>query len=315
MSRNIKSNEGNVTIDFALKKGKDVAATILTPEGAPAKGAKIALGVAGSQISVKNGDIDRGSTYSAQQLDSDQSGQFRFSPQETPFQLVITHPSGYAYIKALPEGIPEIIKLKRWAKVEGIFRIGKKTVANVPISLSVETIYSYGKDVPNIHTTHYVTTEKNGQFVFERVVPGKGRIGRRIMLTVNDGAREVTSSTTITENFPAGETTHIELGGTGGRPVIGKLKPPKGFKGKARWNFALVHARPESDQPNNPYYRASVDRDGTFRIDDMHDGIYTLRVQFSQHAVGYLPNQIIIVPEADRKRPNEPFDLGDLRLE
>ena len=315
VSRDIKSNEGNVTIDFALKKGKDVASTILTPEGAPAKGAKIALGVAGSQISVRNGYIDRGSTYNSAQREADQSGQFRFPPQATTFQLVITHPSGYAYIKALPEGIPEIIKLKRWAKVEGIYRVGKKPVANVPISLNVETIHSRGKDVPNIHTTHYETTGKNGRFVFERVVPGEGRIGRRIVMTVKDGTREVTSSITIKENFPAGETTLIELGGTGGRPVIGKLKPPKGFKGKVRWNFALVHARPEPDQSNNPSYRASVDRDGRFRIDDMIDGTYSLRVRISQHAAGYLSIQIITVPEADRKKANEPFDLGDLTLE
>ena len=37
-------------------------------------------------------------------------------------------------------------------------------------------------------------TDGEGHFVFERVLPGKGHIGRRMIFMVNEGATEVTSS-------------------------------------------------------------------------------------------------------------------------
>src|SRR5665213_3645673 len=97
-SREIKSTEGKVTIDFALKRGKDIIAKVVTPRNLPAAGAKVALGVAGSQISVLNGAIDDGSTYSPRET-ADEAGRFHFPPQDKAFQLVIVHPSGYAHIK------------------------------------------------------------------------------------------------------------------------------------------------------------------------------------------------------------------------
>ena len=70
------------------------------------------------------------------------------------------------------------------------------------------------------------------------------------MLTVDDGATEVTSSCMIPAEFPAGKTVHIDLGGTG-RAVVGKLRPPDGFKEKVRWNFALVTGRSASAERSN----------------------------------------------------------------
>ena len=69
------------------------------------------------------------------------------------FQLVITHPSGYAHIKLPPEWeSARIIHLEPWARVEGTFRIGKTPAANVPITLDVAGRDSYGDDVPSIFT-------------------------------------------------------------------------------------------------------------------------------------------------------------------
>ena len=125
VSRDIKSTEGKVTIDFELKKGKDIVAKVVTPRNLPAENAKVALGVAGSQINIQNGEIDDGSTYSTR-LETDNAGRFHFPQQNKPFQLVIVHPSGYAHIKSPSEWeSARIIHLEPWARVEGTFRIGK----------------------------------------------------------------------------------------------------------------------------------------------------------------------------------------------
>jgi len=258
VSRDIQSDEGMVQVDFALERAADIAATVLTPDGQPAAGAKIALGIAGSQISVKNGVFD-GST-SAARCDTDDAGRFHFPMPEGPYQLVILHPAGYAYLKSAEKKTAGSITLTAWARVEGTFRVGSKPMGNVPIAINTGTVSSYGKDVPNIFTHHYVTCDPDGRFVLERVFPGDGWIGRRLMLTVADGAEDVTSSAMMPANFPAGKTTHIDLGGAG-RAVAGRLAPPASFQGQALWNFALVDAAIDAAMPGMPTPPADLQDD------------------------------------------------------
>jgi Zn-dependent protease with chaperone function len=315
VSRDIKSDEGQVAIDFEVKKAKDVVAKVVTPQNVSAIGAKVAMGVAGSQVNINNGDIDDGSTYSAR-LTTDETGTFHFPAQDTKFQLVITHPLGFAHISSTPEWeLTRIIHLEPWSRVEGTFRIGKTPASNVPLSLTVSSVHSYGEDVPSIFNTHYVTTGPGGRFVFERVIPGTGWIGRRLMLTVDDGATDVTSSAMIAAEFPAGKTVQIDLGGNG-RAVVGKLLPSDGFKVKVRWNFALVDVRSDAndDRSKNPNFTATVDRDGTFRIDDVPTGDYALSVSFQRDDPGRLQNYRFKVPPLEGNRAAEPVDLGELKL-
>jgi hypothetical protein len=339
VSREIESDEGDVRIDFKLEKGQNVAATVLTPSGAPAAGAKIALGVAGSQISVENGEIDDGSTYAAR-LEADEAGRFSFPPQEGPFQIVVTHPTGFAHLNSADGPIAETISLTAWARLEGTFRVGAEPVANAPITLNIETVHSYGPDVPSIFTHHDVTTGPDGRFVFERAFPGEGRVGRSMLLMVDEGATEVTSSRRDTVVLAAGQTSVIELGGVG-RPVMGKLAPPERHQGKVLWNFALVHVQadvpPAPDVPPDlpdaaelerewrealnelraasPYFSVSVDRDGSFRVEDVPAGIYKLSVRFQQDAPGQLANYEFSVPVMESGRSDQPLDLGVLTLQ
>ena len=168
---------------------------------------------------------------------------------------------------------------------------------------------------PSIFTQHEVTTGPDGRFVFERVIPGHGRIGRRIMLTVDDGAKDVTSSRMIAADLPAGKMVHLELGGTG-RPVVGKLQPPEGFAGKVRWNFAMISviSAEAETRPDLPNFWATVDRDGSFRIDDVPAGGYLLTVRFDRDAAGHLFDHRFEVPPVGGDREGRPVDLGTLRL-
>ena len=317
-SRDIKSHEGNVTIDFELKRGKNIIAKVVTPRNRPAAGAKVALGVAGSQIMVKNGDIDDGSTYCTR-LDTDDAGRFHFPPQSKDFQLVILHPSGYAHIKSPAEwDLARIIHLEPWARVEGTYRIGKTPTANVPLTISVAGLYSNGEEVPHIFSTYEATTGPDGRFVFDRVVSGRGRIGRRLRMPVKDGAAEVASSCLIAADFLGGKTLHIDLGGTG-RAVVGKLQPPEGVHEKIRWNLALVVAATEGAevQWEGVYSTATVDGDGRFRIDDLPAGDYGLSATLDREggAELRLSNHRFTVLPAKEGESAQPMDLGTLTLQ
>ncbi len=50
------------------------------------------------------------------------------------------------------------ITLEPWAPVEGIFRVGRDPVANVPITLNLAGRDSFGTDPPHIVTHHDVPT-------------------------------------------------------------------------------------------------------------------------------------------------------------
>jgi uncharacterized GH25 family protein len=312
VSREIKSTEGNVSLDFELKPASNLIAKVVTPDLKPAAGASVAIGIAGSQINVKNGRIDDGSTYAARAA-TDSAGRFRFPPQDKDFQLVVTHDTGYAHIKSPRRwDTARIIRLEPWARVEGTFRVGRTPTANAPLNLQVLDRGSYGNDVPSVFTDHQVTTGPDGRFDFDRVIPGKGRIGRGITFMVDDGATEVTSSCRILADLPAGKTVHIDLGGTG-RAVIGRLQAPEGGGKLVRWNFAEISARParDEDQTTGPYLTATVDREGRFRIDDPPPGAYMLSIHFQGGEMSYPEVLRFVVPSSE----GAPVDLGTLKLE
>ena len=232
---------------------------------------------------------------------------------------MITHPSGYAHIKFTAEwDRTRIIHLEPWARVEGTFRIGKAPVANVPIWISVEGLRSYGNGVPSIFTNHEVTTGPDGRFVFERVVAGRGQIGRSLRMTVKDGAAEVASSSMIAADFPGGKTVHIELGGSG-RAVVGKLQPPEGFHEKIRWSHAMVVVATEGAEVRlgDAYITATVGPDGRFHIDDAPVGDYSLSARVDRPGVPplILQKRRITVPQAKEGESAQPVDLGTLTLQ
>jgi hypothetical protein len=144
--------------------------------------------------------------------------------------------------------------------VEGVFTVGLQPAAGVTLNINSNAIHSYGQGQPHIFTTHRTTTGAGGSFVFERVLPGKARLGRRILLMVDDGATEVTSSKMVPIDPAAGETTRVDLGGVG-RAIIGRLAPPVNYKEKVLWNFALIHARAHLPQLKSPPVPADARND------------------------------------------------------
>jgi hypothetical protein len=316
VSRDIASNEGTVAIDFELKTGKNIVAKVVTPRNAPAAGANVVLAGAGSHIWMFDGTISDGPAYCTRAI-ADETGVFYFPPQDTNFKLVISHPSGYAEFNSSPEwDLTRIIHLEPWAKVEGTFRVGRVPVPNATISINLDSRpHVLGDDGPDVLAQYFTTTGPGGRFVFDRVIPGHGRIGRMLMPTVADGAMSMDSSCRLATSFVGGQTLQIGLNGTG-RPVVGKLLPPEGFAEPVRWNLAQVRVQLAAAEirRNVEQWSATVDREGKFRIDDMPPGDYSLSVRFQQDPPDNLRDYRFKVLLPDGDRAEEPVDLGELRL-
>ena len=114
----------------------------------------------------------------------------------------------------------------------------------------------------------------------------------------------------------AGNTVHMDLGGTG-RAVVGKLRPPQGFDGKVYWQFAIatLQSGGPKARPVRPSFKVTVAGDGGFPIDDVPAGCYSLSVRFQRDGVGRLRDQPVTVPSTQTSSSDEPIDLRTLTLE
>jgi hypothetical protein len=340
VSRAIRSDEGEIAIDFALKKGQDLSAVVLTPDGQPAAGARAAIAPPGQNVALDNGMIRDNANVTAR-TETDEAGRFRMLPQEGVFHLTVTHPSGFARLRSEEGSVPAEIKLTPWARVEGTFRVGARPVAGVTLDLQVtpEPLANEPGRQGLFYASYQATTDAAGRFEFDRVLPGRGRVGRRLIRMVDEGATEVTSSKRETVMTTPGATLQVELGGRG-RPVVGQLIPPKDQEGQVVWSFASIGLNPftpvappaDPNDPasmqlrmawqqnieqirNSPSFQASCDKTGAFRIDDVPPGDYQLRVNSYEKPGGQLRNYSVTVPAFEGDELEEPLDLGELQLE
>jgi hypothetical protein len=70
----------------------------------------------------------------------------------------------------------------------------------------------------------------------------------------------------------------------------------------------------EAELERQPNYHASIDRDGSFRIDDMLPGKYVVKMRFHDGVEGMLPERIFEVPIVANEDITTSIDLGELRM-
>jgi hypothetical protein len=298
-------------------KGNEVAATVLTPEGIPAVRAKVVIGLAESTIRIQGGEVDSLADASAFR-ETDAVGRFHLTARAPDFWLVITHPSGCVQINGLPNSNPGVIRLAPWARAEGAFRAGRKVQRHAKVSI-IGGHQLYWPNGP-FCVINYQETDSDGRFVFERVFPGTGRIGRSFVFNPRNDSLAMTSRSWLPATFLAGKTATIDLGTTG-RPVIGQLRRAPNTKDQIPWSRALVGVRPDvagvHSNPHLHHFTATVDRDGNFAIDDVPVGNYLLDVRITnEDRVDIaLKSLHVSVPAVNEKLSQRPVDLGVLTLE
>ena len=355
-SRSFAAGEGEVTYDFKLNPGTvptrpAVTGVVLLPDDTPAADAEVALASKSFAPYVSNGSPSHPRRCPIDRTGRD--GTFRFEPQNEPVAVMAFHDRGFAEateseLEALPG---HALRLVEWGRVVGILRIGAGPGAKQQVNLDPKRAGAGRDGKAHIDFGYQTQTDDQGRFVFERVVPGPASISR----VVPTSPHSSTFGRWFGLDVPRGATAKITIGGTG-RPVVGRVVVPRGGKllfdpTAIRCSFRLLPP-PVGDpsffdqtmprelrrtwyqhwilteegkaylayQEDRRFYGFAVQRDGSFRIDDVIPGAYelTLRVLSAPAPPGSPPaaeaKRAVTIDPIPGGRSDVPLDLGRIEL-
>jgi peroxiredoxin len=262
---------------------------------------------------------------------------------------VVAHDEGYTEVTDEELAAEPNIVLEPWGWLEGVLRVGGRALSRE----SVHLYYYSGRPWVSMHYNG-VRTDANGCFAWDRLVPGKVKICYMFRL----GGVMVTRTRCEIIDVSPGQTTNVTIGGSG-RAVTGKFVAigyePIWHRGQVSIDLKL----PEPARPNDynemifverrewddnwrrqteegrlyekmertqrgRSYRAKIERDGTFRVDDVPPGEYELRACLGSKIGGKVvwgarkqvpaPDCEFVVPDVNETDANEPLDLGVIKV-
>lgn len=331
----IDKKKGPQDLYFQLKSSDGIKGRVSTPDGHPATGAVIALGMVQRDAVIENGAL-RHAGAPAPEKASDRwrlpvmvtagtDGTFQLPPEtDSTAAVLITHTSGVREIPLSEFQKQPEVTLQPWGRIEGKVLWADKAGPNQRISLSIHRdTYGYPGVIAQYEKTQ---SGPDGTFVFERVLPGLVQLSCPI--TAGSAGSDLTEI-----NLP-GLTSHITvqpganqaiMGGTG-RMVKGKLTGP------GPWEDVTFHFHPSAPFAGGPgddemwkawssfqsgplgpvFFRndLKVNADGTFEVTGVLPGSYQVFFRRpGQNA--WLASGRFDVPAESPGQPLEPLDAGE----
>jgi hypothetical protein len=343
ISRVIKDDQSEVTLDFKLEKGKGPTGIVRLPSGEPAAGVEVAMVMANNyQFQIYNGENQQAETLS---VETDAEGKFVLPYPGADFKIVCLGDAGWAELDGTTDSDNLEVTLVPWSKVEGVVLQGKTPLSSEQINLNVSRTYE--QNGPQVRWFYQVTAEADGTFSFDRVPAGTLTVSRQLKYAEIGGSWVTASSHSKQVTVEPGKTATLQLGGKG-RAVIGQLALPKDYTGTVSWHMGAVQlqenpdahaaaqnvfqflgraiaqatapaARPIQAPAQTPRsYAAVPDGEGKFEIVDIEPGTYQMSLQLfvpegnerSWPPQGTL-QEVVIVPEGPE---DETVDLGKFEI-
>jgi peroxiredoxin len=332
----------------------ELSGRVVDAAGNPVADAQVALSAEKIGVLVSHGKLQpmRGDIADSRIVQTNSEGVFTLGEQPTEkFGLVVAHDKGFASVGSDEFIDSNEIRLRLWGRIEGqISRDSDARGRKVWMSGLPNSTWFLNK-LEYWYETEY---DADGRFVFERVPAGWFEAG--YLIRTGDSSWSITCRTPV-EVEPS-RIAHVTLGGSG-RPVVGRFVPPESY-GKAVYFGnglrALATARREEPRPDNydamtkreqgqwrkewrkrdeyrkyrnaywhdpnwRHYTFRINKDGSFRIEDVIAGEYEFTVWIEERLTGGgRPEEIasysgtIEVPQMPGGRTDEPLDLGKLEL-
>ncbi|HUK83636.1 MAG TPA: carboxypeptidase-like regulatory domain-containing protein, partial [Verrucomicrobiae bacterium] len=303
-------------LTFKLAKGEGIAGAVLGPDGNTAAGVQIVMPTGTSWVEVEDGRLTP-MGYEVAQTVSDPFGFFLFSPQTDASLIVAINDSGFAKVTDAEFKTNAVVRLQTWGIVQGVVKTGTRPAANQAVTLLYPVGEGFDPQKPHVFGQNNATTDENGRFRFERVMPGQVSVSKKFKM--NDWRSNYSSRATAV--VAPGQTVDVNVGGNG-RPVVGRIEIPADLKdgswviGEARLTTNVK--MPKFDLPDEvekmtaeerkawykkwqqspegkafreaqrraieqrKNYAVQLQRDGSFRVDDVPEGSYVMNVSLAE---------------------------------
>lgn len=265
-SRLIENDEGSIELTFRMKRAAPKASepgtktgplrtgVVIAPNGKPAVDARILVFISPTDIYVTLDNLDH-----HLQASTDRKGEFtlpsvkfedrqdRERGRENRFALVLVHEDGCRYLSGedfdrnynTASGTEaEPITLEQWGELKGTLSIGDRPGEGARLNANRRNSDSD----PRFDFSSETVTGKGGIFSFNKLFPGAYSVSRNIVTQRSDNSTSWTVAISRGVSISSGKNAGITLGGTG-RPVIGHVNYPDGFKERleAGNQYVTVH--------------------------------------------------------------------------
>jgi hypothetical protein len=358
------TGESEVRLEIELMKAPLAGGIVVTPTGQPAARATLVVCGRNEQAQMDlPGRFQIGSRSSASTL-ADAQGHFRLPPKHAPEVVVVAQAEGFAEVPFSKVTSNTVISLQPWGRIEGTAQLGGKPLVNETIRLGSMGWRMNRSTRVTLHLGATTDAEGRFAFETIPPGEWKVQLEVNKRSEGGSGVRVLAFSHGVPVTVRSGETTSATLGGHG-RTVVGKAvaptalapgvwtensvvlilkiagsppKPPKldSFRSSADFQAAndayleqaQAYWRSETgltQQRLQREYRAMFARDGSFRIDDVPPGDYTVKVnlteppkasdgnRFNFRSIASLERDVTI-PELIGASDGTPVDLGILEL-
>ena len=325
-------------VAFRLTEDRGITARVLLPDGKPAAGATVALAMVQREATLEHGMLRHADDPLPEKdserwrwprfVKADAEGRFQLPAENDPTAAVLmVHERGIRET-TLAELKPDMdVKLQAWARLAGRVQWGRVPGTNRHVRLSAHRdTYGYPGVIAQSERT---TTDADGRFTMERVLPGVVQLSCPIPATSGNpsGLTEINLPGMTTQLTVQPGNNSALLGGQG-RVVNGRLV------GRESWSDVTFHFHPtaprigfagdheiwsawrhlESSSVGPVFFRKDlkVSPDGSFEIPDVLPGSY--QIFFSRAGEkGFVATSSFIVPEETPGTKPEPQSVGDFQ--
>ena len=339
---------GNQVHNFRLTQGKlslrpAISGVVRKPDGSPAGGVTVHLATKMDRMYVRNGHDEEERMHPRTKAGTD--GSFRFPPQAEPAFIVVLDNDGFGFAREAELAGSKDLKLVPWGRVEGEVRSGAGVVPRGMVALSPMGRTLDMDEHRMITLDTMSSADDKGRFTIERAIPGNASLARMVWVSPTSSSGQSPVMITV----KPGETTRATVGG-GGRDVVGRVVLPEGSRLVVDWTNSysqFIGVLPEVPEPpnlsprerkawytawegspagqaylaaqrNRGFHAVAINADGSFRIEDVRLGTYSLRIEphppNRQGGALGVAQKLVTVPEIADGDLAKPLDLGPIEL-
>ena len=328
-----EAQNGIVQVTVRLKPSAAIRGIVKSPDGTPLPG--VSVGIAGDGpghgVSLQGSHLRSWSSDSKVST-TDSQGQFTLaSPPETGGTVVAVGDLGFASATVEQVRANPILILQLFGRIEGTLKIGGQPGAGKELYFSMDS-----SGINTDFNGYKTTTDEQGKFSFERIPPGTGDIVRLIRTSPNSWTHSGRTSVTV----QPGQTTQVMLGDSGAvlkgtvrfetPPVDGEVLNIEGNLSSQTPNMSSFNSLAEAQafysspewkelMKQRKYYAIAVGTDGSFSVDDVAPGTYSLDISARKggaqpwmHPPVAQGQTIVTVP--DSANPLSPINIGEIVL-